>query len=291
MTGLLLDGTGVRPVIDRVLPAHPYTAEEAIHDASWSVGSISLDDLVEAADLQTRVDRKYFVPAKAFRMLIAELSSVKVLEIDGRRTFDYESVYFDTPDVLTYRAHLQRRRRRFKARTRTYVDSGLCMFEVKTVGRRGATVKDRVKHPVASRAELTDEAQAFLTTTLRNAYDQPAPAGLRAMLTSRYRRTTFASPAQGARLTCDVALLCHDDGRATMRARDSHVLVESKSTNGASEADQMLRRLGVRPISVSKYCVGIAALRPEVPANPWRATLVRYFEPAAPAQDSRGPQH
>jgi hypothetical protein len=27
--------------------------------------------------------------------------------------------------------------------------------------------------------------------------------------------------------------------------------------------------------------VGIAALRPEVPANPWRLTLERYFEPAS----------
>ena len=34
----------------------------------------------------------------------------------------------------TYRAHLQRRRQRFKARTRTYTDSGLSMFEVKLTG-------------------------------------------------------------------------------------------------------------------------------------------------------------
>jgi hypothetical protein len=154
-----------------------YTSEDAIRDASWSVRPISLDDLVESADLQTRVDRKYFVPAMTFRALITELGSFKALEIDGRRTFDYESVYFDTADVLTYRAHLQRRRRRFKARTRTYVDSGLCMFEVKTVGARGVTVKDRVQHPVAGRTVLNDEAQAFLAGILRNAYDQPVPPG------------------------------------------------------------------------------------------------------------------
>ena len=58
-----------------------------------------------------------------------------MLQIDRRRSFDYESVYFDTPDLSTYRAHVQRRRLRFKARTRTYTDSGLCMFEVKLTGR------------------------------------------------------------------------------------------------------------------------------------------------------------
>jgi hypothetical protein len=255
-----------------------YTSEDSIRDSAWALRPIALDDLVESADLQTRVDRKYMVPAKTFRLLIAELgSSFRVLEIDGQRTFDYESVYFDTPDLLTYRAHLQRRRRRFKARTRTYLDSGLCMFEVKTVGARGATVKDRIKHSVQDRAVLTDSARAFLGQTLFSAYGQPIPPGLQPMLINLYRRTTFASPVEGARLTCDVALSCHTE-RASMHDRGQHVLVESKSANGSSEADQMLRRLGVRPISISKYCVGIAGLHPEVPANPWHTTLGRYFE-------------
>jgi hypothetical protein len=30
---------------------------------------------------------------------------------------------------------------------------------------------------------------------------------------------------------------------------------------------------------VSKYCVAVAALHPELPSNPWRQTLRRYFEP------------
>jgi hypothetical protein len=35
----------------------------------------------------------------------------------------------------------------------------------------------------------------------------------------------------------------------------------------------------VRPAAVSKYCVGVAALHPELPSNPWHQTLRRYFEP------------
>jgi hypothetical protein len=254
------------------------SSEDAIQAAASVVRPIGLEDLVESAELLTRVDRKYFVPADKFRLLIDELSSAfRVLEIDGQRTFDYESVYFDTPDLLTYRAHLQRRRRRFKTRTRTYLDSGLCMFEVKTVGHRGNTVKDRIKHPVNDRAVLTTEARAFLAQTLDRAYGQPVPKGLQPMLINLYRRTTFASPAEGSRLTCDVSLSCHTN-RASINDADTHVLVETKSSNGSGEADQILRRLGIRPTPVSKYCIGIAALHPEVPANPWHATLAHYFE-------------
>jgi hypothetical protein len=57
------------------------------------------------------------------------------------------------------------------------------------------------------------------------------------------------------------------------------VLVESKSAGRASAPDRILRELGIRPAAVSKYCVGVAALHPELPSNPWHQTLRRYFEP------------
>ena len=60
--------------------------------------------------------------------------------------------------------------------------------------------------------------------------------------------------------------------------------MESKSAGQSSGPDEILRTLGVRPVSVSKYCVGIAALHPELPSNAWHQTLRRYFTALAPAQ-------
>jgi hypothetical protein len=181
-------------------------AERAVRAAASTVDPIGLSALMELAELQTRVDRKYFVPADAFRRLIDELGDdLLVLDIDGLRSFGYESVYFDTPDLSAYRAHLQRRRQRFKARTRTYTDSGLTMFEVKLAGARGETVKQRVPYPAEHRCELTDEALAHLGRALCEAYHQDVPAGLRPTLVTTYRRTTFVTRTGDARLTCDVA--------------------------------------------------------------------------------------
>ena len=193
------------------------------------VSGLSLDELNDLAELQTRVDRKYFVPADVFRRLIAELGDeMKVLHIDGRRSFGYESVYFDTPQLTTYKAHVQRRRQRFKARTRTYLDSGLCMFEVKLVGARGETVKERIKHPAEMRNVLTPDALRHLHTALRQAYGHGLPAGMAPVLTTTYRRTTFVSRTGEVRLTCDVGLLCRN-GRNQVRDTGTHVLVESKT--------------------------------------------------------------
>jgi hypothetical protein len=255
-------------------------ADWAVTAAAAMVEPIGLKELNALAELQTRVDRKYFVPADAFRRLIAQLGDeIKVLEIDGLRTFGYESVYFDTPDLSTYRAHVQRRRNRFKARTRTYTDTGLCMFEVKLTGARGETVKQRVPHPEQYRAELTESALSHLATSLREAFHQDVPAGMQPTLVTTYRRTTFVTRAGDARLTCDTGLVCLDMENE-VRDTGTHVLVESKSGGqGGSVADRILRELGVRPASVSKYAVAVAALHPELPSNPWHRTLRRYFTP------------
>jgi VTC domain len=254
-------------------------AERAVAEAAASTDPIGLDELMALAELQTRVDRKYFVPAYLFRCLMDELSpQLRVLDMGGRRTFGYESVYFDTPELSTYRAHLQRRRHRFKARTRTYTDTGLCMFEVKLTGARGETVKQRIPHPVSHRVQLTEQALSHLADALHKAYAADTPPGMRPTLYTTYRRTTFVARTGEARLTCDVGLLC-GDGRHQVSDSGTHVLVESKSAGAGGAADTILRDLGVRPASVSKYCVAVAALHPELPSNPWRQTLRRYFAP------------
>ena len=95
-----------------------------------------------------------------FTALAAELrASHRVLEIDGRREFTYRTTYFDTPDLRVFRDHQQRRRRRYKARSREYVDSGARMFEVKLKGARGRTVKHRMPY---DRDGLSAPALAFL---------------------------------------------------------------------------------------------------------------------------------
>jgi hypothetical protein len=97
----------------------------------------TLAELDARAELRQRVDRKYVVPLESLESLLSELaSSYAVLEIESRRHFTYRTTYFDSPTLTTYRAHMQQRRRRFKCRSRHYVESGLTYFEVKLKGRR-----------------------------------------------------------------------------------------------------------------------------------------------------------
>jgi VTC domain len=256
--------------------------EWAVHEATDRAQALSLDELLATAELLTRVDRKYFVPAETFRAFAAQVGDdFRVLEMGGLRLFAYESVYFDTPDLATYRAHLQGRRRRFKVRTRTYLDSQICMLEVKLKGPRAATVKMRSPHPHDRRGELTPAALTVAADFVHDTYGLALPAGLGPVLTTTNRRATFVSHTEAARFTCDIGLICRGS-TGEVSAKGDHVLVESKAGASGSLADRTLRDLGIRPVSVSKYCIGIAVTHPEVASNPWHRTLRAYFDEATP---------
>lgn len=237
---------------------------------------IGLSELNAAAGLQTRVDTKYLLtPEQMVAVLNQMTGQLRVLDIDGQRSFRYESVYFDTAALQTFRDHRQGRRQRFKVRTRLYENSGDCMLEVKVKNGRGSTVKHRMAYPAAQRFVLNDQGRAFIAQVLADEYGARAPK-LEAALIGGYRRTTFVDLEDGARMTCDTNLNWRDE--VDRVAGPDAVLVETKSASGASRIDLALRAAGIRPVRISKYCVGTALLHPHLPANPWNRLLREEFE-------------
>lgn len=257
------------------------SARAAVAGAAGRADGVGLAAVTAAADLRTRVDRKYLLTTEEFTRLAPGLyGHLRALEIGGRRAFAYASVYFDTPDLLTYRQHLQGRRRRYKIRTRAYLDSGDCLLEVKCAGGREETIKHRTAHPMAARDRLTAAGRAFVATALAGTYGLPVPPGLRPVLTTAYRRTTFADPDAGLRVTCDTDVTITAPGVPELRAAPDLVIVEVKAASAGSPPERALRRHRLRPVTLSKYCVAIAALRghgqgPRLPANPWHRVTRR----------------
>ena len=266
---------GVDSTGSRQLEAFPGTARATLEEAVSQRQPIGLDEVMREAALQTRVDQKFLLTPEQFATLVESLDErFRILEIDGLRTFRYESIYFDTPGFEQFRAHRQGRRRRYKVRSRTYVDTGLSMFEVKTKGVRGATVKHRLPQEPQDAGRITPDGHAFLAEVLDSEYGQGAP-GLCPVLDSGYVRGTFVNPHDGERLTCDVDLV-YADGSRRLLGPDLFV-VETKTVDGRGAADRALASMGIRPVSMSKYCIGMALLHPELPANRWSRLLRRHF--------------
>ena len=238
--------------------------------------SVSLTELLERAELMTRVDRKYVLDAADLpTVLDAVRADLRVLDVQGQREFGYQSDYLDTAQLTSYLGAAHRRRRRFKLRVRTYLDTGARFLEVKTRGPRGTTVKDRMPY-AGSVAALDGDGHRFVADRLRHARVECALDTLAPSLRTSYDRATLLIDTTDSRLTIDSNLIvASPDGRA-LRLPDK-VVVESKAARGASAIDRALWRLGHRPCSISKYGTGLAALRPELPANHWHSTLLRHF--------------
>ncbi len=274
---------------------------------------ISLAELTEHAGLQTRVDRKYVLPASALDALLADLpADTRVLQIGADRCFGYESVYFDTRDLTSYRLAAHRRRRRFKVRTRTYLESGTCWLEVKTRGARGTTVKQRQPHEPSARAHVGGGRQ-FVADALAGAGVGDADVlDLVPTLVTRYRRSTLFLPDPTSRVTIDTGLSwAVEPGWAAVPGTSADpgwsgpvvdpyglelagaVVIETKTGSSASAVDRILWAHGHRPARISKYATGLAALHGDLPATPWHRTLRRHVPSAAmrttPATGPTGP--
>ncbi|MGC5224969.1 polyphosphate polymerase domain-containing protein [Micromonospora sp. DT81.3] len=243
---------------------------------------IGLEELVAESALLTRVDRKYVVPLAEASMLLERLNDgMRVLELGGLRDFAYESIYFDTPDLLSFRMAAQPRRRRFKLRTRTYLDTQASFLEVKTRGARSATVKDRIPYELSVRDRLTGDARDYAADALAAIGVEPRRAsGLGATMTTRYRRATLVTADGSARATVDTGLRWDDASGATL-SLPALAIIETKSGARASEVDRVLWRAGHRPATVSKYATGLAALHPDLPRNRWSRLLRGPFSDAA----------
>ncbi|MFC7532290.1 polyphosphate polymerase domain-containing protein [Actinoplanes sp. GCM10030250] len=240
--------------------------------APTHLDAICLAELTEKAELQTRVDRKYLLPVAAAQKVLSELDPcTRVLEIDGMRNFRYRSVYFDTPDLVSFRLTAHRRRRRFKIRTRTYLDSALCWLEVKTEGYRGGTVKNRLPYE-PGHDDTVVPGRWFVDDVLGDCTGLSfAPT-----LLTHYRRTTLYQPAGNSRATVDTELTwTATDGREL--SLPGVAVIETKTSSAVSPVDRLLWACGHRPVSLSKYATGLAALRPDLPATPWRRLLRRHF--------------
>lgn len=245
-----------------------------VRGALGELEPVGLDEMIATADLQVRHDSKYLVPASEVGSIVERMANIerpRVLDIGAQRLFRYQSLYFDSPELTNYLASAYRRPRRTKIRTRTYLDSGICMLEVKMRDNSGNTVKHRLPYALEDSDELTAEGYRFIESTCGAEVTRLIP-----QLTSSYSRATLIFDESGVRATVDMGLGWRDRAENSI-AIPRFALLETKSSTRFSNVDRMLWSFGHRPVSISKYCTGLAALRPAIPANKWHRTLKHFM--------------
>ncbi|MFN8022270.1 MAG: polyphosphate polymerase domain-containing protein [Acidimicrobiales bacterium] len=264
-------------------PSRTVRPDSDLDRALGQLEPVSLPELLVAAELLTRADRKYLLHQSVLPEMVDHLdASVRALEIDEARTFRYESMYFDTPDLVSYHEHATLRPDRYKVRTRAYLDSTTCSLEVKTRDHRGLTVKARVDHAIDERAVLTEAGRRFVS-----GFEFPARHVDRLVPTlwTKYRRATLLLSAD-TRATLDTGLVFETPAGEVVSAGEWAV-VESKSMGKPTVVDRTLWAMGHRPVLLSKYVLGMAMHHPDLPAHRWNRVLRRDLGWGAAAHPQR----
>jgi hypothetical protein len=243
-------------------------AQQNVARALADYTPITLQGLDKVALLK-RIDTKFIFHIKDLAEILEEVEGdYYVLEIDEKRNFAYESLYFDTPNYDLYKFHHNGKLNRVKIRYRRYVDSGLCYFEVKYKINGGLrTDKKRFKTAQIEQTLSQPELDIIYHPQLDNDELQP-------VLWIHFTRITLASRKFNERLTIDINLSYSDD-KQTQHLSDL-VIAEIKTEKSCfnSPIVKAFKDRHYEQSGFSKYAIGTALLAP-VKYNNFKPQLIK----------------
>ena len=222
---------------------------------------------LELVRLLDRVDTKFAFNIDKLPSLLEKLvDEYYILEVNNQRYSEYNSLYFDTPDFDLYHDHLTGRLSRFKIRFREYIKSGTKYFEIKHKSNKSRTIKHRILQTEIS-TRISDLTEAFVRE--KTEYD---PQLLDAKLWVNYNRITLMSKESLERVTIDIGLKF----KSSFNDKSFHnlVIAEVKQIrNGKSFFKTLMKAEKIRPVAISKYCLGVVNLFENVKTNNFKAKL------------------
>ncbi len=241
---------------------------EAVQRILSQFDPIDLSEM-DGVELMNRTDTKFMISVDVLADILPDLrSQYRVLEVAGKRQSLYETLYYDTPDFKHYIQHQNGKKNRYKIRKRQYVDSALSFLEVKFKNNKGRTYKSRIKLKEWN-TELDDRGSAFIESKAQSS------AGLEPKLWNAYKRITLVDTVNGERVTLDGDMSFYFGER--MCTTKSLVIAEVKQDgeNRHSRFMQHMKQRLLRPEGISKYCLGVALLYPEIKSNTFKEKILR----------------
>ncbi|NVO19907.1 MAG: polyphosphate polymerase domain-containing protein [Bacteroidetes bacterium] len=215
--------------------------------------TISLDGM-DKVKLLDRMDSKYMFHYSKLPEILESLKlDYRVLSIEGKKCGSYNTRYFDTPDLKLYTQHHNGKLNRNKVRFREYMDSGLHFFEIKFKSNKRRTIKKRIRQFEANQL-IEGESAAFLKSVTGMESTE-----LQQTLQVFYNRITLVQNNLKERLTIDLALDFHTADKK--QSFPQLVIAEVKQERfGKSPFTLLMNQHSLSPISISKYCLGVASL-------------------------------
>ncbi|MBO4489306.1 MAG: polyphosphate polymerase domain-containing protein [Bacteroidales bacterium] len=244
-----------------------------IRDVLSQMQPISLEEM-NAVKLMNRTDTKYLTNRQTLQEMARHWEPLfYVQDINGLRQAHYTTLYFDTPDALTYTIHHNQRLHRQKIRQRHYLDTGTRFLEVKNKINTGRTKKKRIEIPESAWGDLyrTPETTEFLRQKVWITEQPLAPR-----LQNYFQRVTLVNKNRTERITIDSGIRFHNHLSQQDADVSDLVIVEVKQDgNQRSDFKDLLLNARVPQRGLSKYCLGMLLTDEQIKYNRFK-DKIRY---------------
>ncbi len=224
--------------------------------------TISLDEM-DSVSLMKRVDTKFLINRKKLESIFSSLyPHYKILKVNDVIKSKYSSSYFDTANYKFFLDHHNGKLNRAKVRFREYVHSKTSFLEVKRKNQKGVTIKKRMKVERPSQ-ELNIEQKKYISDILDKKQE------LIYCHSNSFFRLTLVNKYSKERITLDFDLEFKKDGKTISNKTNNIAIIEIKQEklNRNSFFYNLMKENGVRPSSMSKYCIGTSLLNQSLKAN------------------------
>ncbi len=219
-----------------------------INDLVAQFETIGLEEM-DAVQLMNRVDTKFtFNQDKLAGFLTELMQDYRVLSVDGDTITNYESLYFDDKELSSFGDHQRKKINRFKVRFRKYLNSGISFLEVKHK-INGRTEKIRIPATEITQ-ELSDSQKDFVKET-------GVLGDLKPSLMNRFSRITFVNKHIPERLTLDINIAYQWEGSEQNMSNIVIAELKQHKAKRNSVFYQLMKKHMIRPLRISKYCIGI----------------------------------
>jgi hypothetical protein len=215
---------------------------------------ISLSEM-DNVKLLSRIDKKFMLTIEQLENWLLQMQKdYRILEINGVRKNAYCSYYFDTPDFDLYKSHHNKKLNRLKIRFRSYLQSGIHFLEIKLKTNKGRTIKERID--VETPNIITHKEESFI----KQFYNFKKP--LINSLNVFYNRITLVNKKELERVTVDLNLTFKNENQS--KSLDNIAIIEIKQDKliNLTQAENVLKSMRIKEGFISKYCLGMALLRP-----------------------------
>lgn len=240
-----------------------------IEDVIGKFSTISLEEM-DNVKLMNRIDTKHVFHVGQLGAVLEQASDLyRVLSINERTIFRYNSLYYDTPGLRTYLEHHNGIRPRFKVRFREYEDTGGIYLEVKRKIANDRTRKSRIKVAEIEQ-ELSEKSAAFIAE--RSPLD---PDQLQPSLWTIFRRVTLVGKNAPERITIDIDVSFRHEEKETILPFLCICEVKRDQAGGATDFMKILKANFIYPGASSKYCLGNVLLKEGIKYNRFKRLMLK----------------